>query len=219
MLNQYINHPHQNLPYKPKPKPTQPHLTLTIRNQPFDAASQYPNGFFYNVAISFDGKNWNELYHVEDAEDWYPQQSNYSTTVLTYIAGETIYYPKDTSQWVGGIPKSGEVAFQVQAMIGHRDRGAFKNGFMPYVFVGETSDWSNIRTITILSSELSPTPFIPELSWLVILPLLLVVLVFLVAKLFRKRNSFLCRENQLFSKGKIQKYPNACMSYLLYYRV
>jgi hypothetical protein len=132
-------------------------ITLTIRNQPFDAASQYPDGFFYNVAISVDGKNWSELYHVEDAEDWYPQQSNSTTTVLTYVAGETIYYPRDTSQGVRAIPKSGEVAFQVQAMIGHRDRGAFKNGFMPYVFVGETSDWSNTQTITIPSSNPSTT--------------------------------------------------------------
>jgi len=154
-------------------------ITLTIRNQPFDAASQYPDGFFYNVAISVDGKNWSELYHVEDAQDWYPQQSNSSTTVLTYVAGETIYYPRDTSQGVGVIPKSGEVAFQVQAMIGHRDRGAFKNGFMPYVFVGETSDWSNTQTITIPETSTTnsptpnptPTPTIPEFPLLAILAL------------------------------------------------
>ena len=130
-------------------------ITLTIRNQPFDAASQYPNGFFYNVAISVDGKNWGDLYHVEDASDWYPQQSNSSTTVLTYVAGETMYYPMNTSQGVGIIPRSGEVAFKVQAMIGHRDRGAFQNGFMPYVLVGEESDWSNTQTITIPSSTTS----------------------------------------------------------------
>ena len=166
-------------------------ITLTIRNQPFDAASQYPDGFFYNVAISVDGKNWSELYHVEDAEDWYPQQSNSSTTVLTYVAGETIYYPKDTSQGVSVIPKSGEVAFQVQAMIGHRDRGAFKNGFMPYVLVGESSDWSNTQTITIPASSTSPSPTatstVPELSWLVILPLLFTV--FAIIMIIRHRKT------------------------------
>jgi hypothetical protein len=164
-------------------------ITLTIRNQPFDAASQYPNGFFYNVAISIDGKNWSDLYHVEDASDWYPQQSNSSTTVLTYVAGETMYYPMNTSQGVGTIPKSGEVAFKVQAMIGHRDRGAFQNGFMPYVLVGEESDWSNTQTISIGRSPTSPTPSptVPELSWLVILPLLLSV--FSVAVVLRHRKT------------------------------
>ncbi len=158
-------------------------ITLTIRNQPFDATSQHPNGFFYNVAISVDGKNWGYLYHVEDARDWYPQQSNSSTTVLTYIAGETMYYPMNSSQGVGIIPKSGEVAFKVQAMIGHRDRGAFQNGFMPYVLVGEVSDWSNPQTITIPSSPSAPpttTPTVPELSWLTILPLLLIILIVIV---------------------------------------
>ena len=165
-------------------------ITLTIRNQPFDAASQYPDGFFYNVAISVDGKNWSELYHVEDAQDWYPQQSNSSTTVLTYVAGETVYYPRDTSQGVSVIPTSGEVAFQVQAMIGHRDRGAFKNGFMPYVFVGETSDWSNTQTITIPASSTSPSPTAtstaPDLSWLVIVPLLFTVFAIIMIVRHRK---------------------------------
>jgi hypothetical protein len=165
-------------------------ITLIIKNQPFDAASQYPNGFFYNVAISVDGKNWSELYHVEDASEWYPQQSNSSTTVLTYVAGETVYYPRDTSQGVGVIPKSGEVAFQVQAMIGHRDRGAFQNGFIPYVLVGETSDWSNTQTITLPASSKSPSPTatssVPELSWLVIVPLLLIVFVIIMIVRLRK---------------------------------
>ena len=161
-------------------------ITLTIRNQPFDAARQYPNGFFYNVAISVDGKNWNDLYHVEDASEWYPEQANSSTTVLTYVAGETVYYPINTSQSVGIIPKSGEVAFKVQAMIGHRDRGAIQNGIMPYVLVGEVSDWSNTQTISIGQSSTLPTqsPAVPELSWLVIVPLLLSI--FVVAMVARK---------------------------------
>jgi hypothetical protein len=133
-------------------------ITLTIKNQLFEATSQYPDGFFYNVALSVDGKNWSELYHVEDAEDWYPQQSNNSITVLTFVAGETIYYPRDTSQTIGVIPESGEVAFQVQAMIGHRERGVFKNGSIPYVFVGKTSDWSNTQTIIMPASSSSSTP-------------------------------------------------------------
>ena len=167
-------------------------ITLTIKNQPFDAASQYPNGFFYNVAVSVDGKNWSELYHVEDASEWYPQQSNSSITVITYVAGETVYYPRDTSQEVGVIPKSGGVSFQVQAMIGHRDRDAFENGFMPYVLVGESSDWSNTQTITIPVSSTSPSPnaasTVPELSWtwLVVVPLLFTAFAIIMIVRLRK---------------------------------
>jgi hypothetical protein len=164
-------------------------ITLTIVNQPFDAASQYPNGFFYNVAISVDGKNWGGLYHVEDASDWYPQQSNSSTTVLTYVAGETMYYPMNTSQGVGIIPKSGEVAFRVQAMIGHRDRGSFQNGVMPYVLVGEVSDWSNAQTVTLGQSLSSPSPTVPEFSWLTILPILITIpLVVVIIRKIVSRN-------------------------------
>ena len=168
-------------------------ITLTIRNQPFDAASQYPNGFFYNVVISVDGKNWGYLYHVEDASDWYPQQSNASITVLTYVAGERMYYPMNTSQGVGIIPKSGEVAFKVQAMVGHRDRGAFQNGVMPYVLVGEESDWSNTKTISIGQPPTSPnpSPTVPELSWLVILASLLCV--FSVAVVLKHRKNAFTR--------------------------
>ncbi len=165
-------------------------ITLTIRNQPFDAVSQYPDGFFYNVAISVDGKNWSTLYHVEDADDWYPQQSNSSTTVMTYVAGETTYYPMNTSQGVGIIPKSGEVAFRVQAMIGHRDRGAFQNGFMPYVLVGEESDWSNAQTITLGQSPNSspPSPSVPEFPlWVVLILFMAVTLLSLVYIKKRKR--------------------------------
>ena len=161
-------------------------ITLTIRNQPFDATSQYPNGLFYNVAITIDGKNWNNLYHVEDASDWYPQQSNSSTTVLTCVAGKTVYYPTNTSQAAGIIPKSGEVGFRVQAMIGHRDRGALQNGFMPYVLVGEESDWSTTQTITIPASSPSPTPAIPEFPALMVVPLLLFVLSVVVLVRHRK---------------------------------
>jgi hypothetical protein len=159
-------------------------ITLTIKNQPFDAASQSPNGFFYNVRIKAGDENWTELYH---AEDWYPEQSNSTTTALTYLAGETAYYQSGINQGVGVIHESGEVDFQVKAMIGHRDRGAFQNGFMPYVFIGETSDWSNTQSGFIgEDSSLTPTPALTAnqqgtqsdtLSWIIITVFALAVLV------------------------------------------
>ncbi|MBE3115630.1 hypothetical protein IMZ68_00340, partial [Candidatus Bathyarchaeota archaeon] len=75
-----------------------------------------------------------------------------------------------------------KIDFQVQAMVGSIHRVINPNftnqlDMYPYVFTGETGDWSNIRTITIPSSELSPTPSVPELSWLAILPLFVPVYV------------------------------------------
>ena len=63
------------------------------------------------------------------------------------------------------------------------------------VYVSQKSDWSNTQTTTIPASSISPgptvpssspTPPVPELSWLVILPLLLSM--FSVAVLLRHRN-------------------------------
>lgn len=166
-------------------------IILTIQNQPFDAASHYPDGFFYNVAVRVGDGNWSNLYHVEDADEWYPEQSKGSVTVLKYVAGETVYYPRE-GQAVGRIPTVGEVAFEVQAMIGHRDRGPFQNGLMPYVLVGQTSNWSNAETITLGASP-TPTqnqPITPfDLSgWIIVAVMVAVVAVAAVTLLiFRRR--------------------------------
>jgi len=137
-------------------------ILLTIQNQPFDAASYPFDGFFYNVRIRTGGGNWSELY---TAEDWYPEQSNGSTTVITYTAGETAYLQRETSQGHPKIPMSGTVDFEVQAMIGHRDRGSLQPGIMimPYVFVGVTSSWSQPQTVNLdatatLTSTSTATP-------------------------------------------------------------
>jgi len=130
-------------------------ILLTIQNQFFDAASYPIDGFCYNVRIRTGGGNWSELY---TAEDWYPEQSNASTTVFTYTAGETAYLQRETSQGHPIIPTSGTVEFEVQAMIGHRDRGDLIPGtmIMPYMFVGVTSSWSQPQTVN-LDAVATPT--------------------------------------------------------------
>jgi hypothetical protein len=133
-------------------------ITLTIKNQPFDN-NTYPYSFVYNVQIKTDNADWIALY---DAEDGYPTMSNSNYTVLSYVPGQSAYYPPEyyplsPSTRVGVLPASGAVDFQVEAMIGHRDRGAFVNGTMPYVFKGETSGWSTTQTVN-LSQASSITP-------------------------------------------------------------
>jgi hypothetical protein len=56
------------------------------------------------------------------------------------------------------IPDDTEVNFQTQALIGYFDKN--ENGY--YILTGESSDWSNIQTITIPESQtLPPLPTIP----------------------------------------------------------
>ena len=150
-------------------KPSVPELTveqkdnstieIRIKNQPFDWNNAYNYSFFYNVRIRTSDGNWTDLY---DAEDGYPTQSNSDYTVLSYRLGESAYYPPEDyplspSMKVGILPTEGEVDFQVEAMIGYRDRGVYANGTMPYVIKGEKSGWSNTQTLTIGESQ-TPTP-------------------------------------------------------------
>jgi hypothetical protein len=134
-------------------------IELTIKNQPFDKNNIYNYSFVFNVRIRTSDENWTDLY---DAEDGYPTQSNSEYTVLSYVLGESAYYPPadyplSPSMKVGILPTSGQVDFQVEAMIGYRDRGVYSAGGMPYVFKGEKSGWSNTQTITISDSP-TPTP-------------------------------------------------------------
>lgn len=135
----------------PQPEANETRIELTIKNQPFDSNNTNHYSLVYNVRISTDGENWTDLYN---AEDGYPPQSNADYTVLSYVLGESAYYPPADyplapSMKVGILPTAGQVAFQVEAMIGYRDRGAYVNGTMPYVFKGEKSGWSSTQTITI----------------------------------------------------------------------
>ncbi len=163
-------------------------IMLIIENQPFEAGASNSDRLVYNVRIRSEGGNWMDLY---SAEDWYPPQSNESTTMLTYTAGEDAYSEEQTGQGHPAIPTSGEVEFEVQAMIGHRDRGDFHEGILPYVFVGVTSEWSPAQSITVdiippatATSTATPTPPSGKpdaLSWIIIVLLIVIVVALLVA--------------------------------------
>jgi hypothetical protein len=75
------------------------------------------------------------------------------------------------------IPFCGKEDIRVQALIGSIGRNA-SAPMAPYTFYGTQSDWSPVQTITVPSaSSVSPTPSptVPELSWLIIVPLFLSV--------------------------------------------
>jgi hypothetical protein len=85
-----------------------------------------------------------------------------------------------------------KIEFQVQASNGSP---VYNSTILEehYSIIGETSDWSNTQTVTIPVSSVSPassptsTPAVPELSWLIIVSLLLSVLS--VAAIIRHRKS------------------------------
>jgi hypothetical protein len=193
-------------------------IMLIIQNQPFNAQAFPNDGFYYNVRMRIEGGNWSELY---TAEDWYPPQTNDSTTALTYKAGETAYAQQETSQGHPAIPNSGKAEFEVQAMIGHRDRGALDPGtmIMPYVFVGEKSDWSPPQKVTIGTAfspttistiTPAPTPGKPDsASWVIIGVVGGVVVALIVAVVFIGRRS---KENER-NKLAIQR---SCLDYVYF---
>jgi hypothetical protein len=148
-------------------------IELTIKNQPFDKDNIYHYSLVYTVRIRTSDENWTDLYN---AEDGYPPQSGSDYTVLSYVSGEIAYYPSDDyplapSTKVGIIPSYGQVDFQVQAVVGYRTRSLawlYGRQGLPYVFEGESSDWSDAQTVTIGESQTSspeptaltsPTPY------------------------------------------------------------
>ena len=131
------------------------------------------------------------------------QSSGAESTVVSFIIG------KETWQ---GIPSNGTVDIQMQAFFGNSSRYAdpLYGGllmFPIYTHIAE-SDWSNIQTIsipdgavtiapyanpTLISSQTpipyattSPTPTVPEFSWLAIFPLFVSVLLIEVMLKHRK---------------------------------
>ena len=98
-------------------------------------------------------------------------------------------------------PAGGQVDFQVQAMIGYlQSTPSLSLPLGDYEFIGQASGWSSTQTVTIpassdssspsLTATPTSTPAVPELSWLVIVPLLLCVLFFALVLRHRKTANF-----------------------------
>lgn len=147
-------------------------IEVTIKNQPFvpyyDASSGWNISFYYNVRIKGHySENWTELYLVEDV----PTQSYSECTVLSYaLVGENTYILGDK---IIEFPAGAQVDFQAGAMIGYIHRVFNPNAtnqleMYPYYFTGETSGWSETRTITILTSTSTTTPTPFPITWIVI---------------------------------------------------
>ena len=128
-------------------------IEVTIKNQPFvsyyDTSRNWTINFYYNIRIKGHySEGWTELYR---ASDGYPTM--WSDSEYTVISFQGDYSPTSgmefTSQTImTKFPSGGQVDFQVEAMIGYVHRTGEPPWF-PWQFTGETSGWSETRTITI----------------------------------------------------------------------
>jgi len=152
-------------------------IELSIKNQPF--VSNF--GFFYDVRMRINDGNWGLLYPNNNSV---PNLSYGEYTILSYSSGYFgVEYQHHLGYKVENLTAGDKIDFQVQAMIGSIQR-VYNSNFTnqldiyPYVFTGETSDWSNTQTITIpaSSSSSAPSPTVPELS--------LIAVIFLIPGIF-----------------------------------
>lgn len=117
---------------------TLPSVNITIKNQPFTAyTDQHGNQISLYYIIQ-----WKE----NSSSSWQQTQiplnesnSNYTTTNLGLIRS-------------GAPPPSGQVDFQVEAVIGYITyiQGSVPQGeYIPPTYTGEFSGWSNTQSITV----------------------------------------------------------------------
>jgi hypothetical protein len=173
-------------------------IELSINNQPFSSYyGIYPDYFYYFVQEKGHfSENWTE---INGPNSGFLLKSSSDYTI--------VYYSLE-----GGAPfwngiSSGQVDFQVEAAVGgiYRISPQFASG---YEFEGVTSGWSNTQTVAIPASSTSAssspastsTPTVPELSWLVIVTLLLFILSIAVIVRHRKTAN---KNNRLF----LMKFP------------
>jgi hypothetical protein len=143
-------------------------VLIKVRNQPH---TQLINGSTANLFYSIREKNhysneWSIGYTYIGATD------SEVTPFTVNLNG-----PTNLVHAMPDFNAGNMIDFQVKASIGFYDG---KN------FSGEESTWSETQTLTIASSA-SPSPTVPELSWLALVPLCLIVLS--VALVLRRRKS------------------------------
>jgi hypothetical protein len=130
-------------------------IELSIKNQP--SVSDY--GFFYMVRARINDGNWSLLYTIDNV----PGQSSGEYTTLSYPSDQPVVeYQYALGDKLKNLFPGDMIDFQVQAMIGHIHRVYNPNhttqlDMYPYVFTGETSDWSDTQTISIPAGSPAPT--------------------------------------------------------------
>ncbi len=170
---------------------------VTIKNQPFapyfipylDTGRGWYISLHYNIRVkAHHEENWTNLYLREDIpylSENVPSKSVSEYTVLSYNS----YQPISENTYRMGnkmidFPPGSQVNFQVEALAGYIQRIWNPNftsqlDMYPYVFTGESSDWSTIQTITIPTSSPKASPTTSIQSWVAQLTFSIIVVVIL----------------------------------------
>jgi hypothetical protein len=165
-------------------------IEIKIKNQPFEPfynANGQAINLYYNIRIKgYFEQNWTEVYRPAYGFPRQSTDSNYTVFSYTWVEqGET-----QVGSRMITLRNGAQADFQVEAMIGYiADSGPFSDRSPREYFVGETSGWSNTQSITIgeVSASISPSPTIPEVSFLLI-PFLLIVVPLITFFIMKKRN-------------------------------
>jgi hypothetical protein len=138
------------------PKPSAPEFTAKLISSPPESQSvnrtielsikNQPSISFYNIRMRVKDGNWGLVYPNSNSV---PNQSNGEYTILSYSSGYLdVEYQYLLGYKVENLTAGDTIDFQVQAMVGSIHR-VFNPNFTnqldmyPYVFTGETGDWSN----------------------------------------------------------------------------
>jgi hypothetical protein len=169
-------------------------VELVIPNQPFTSykdSNDTTINLFYNVS-------WKGYFETEwNSVSPHYLASNSSHTVLSFGIDIPEYASYPATK-LGNFPVGSQLDFRIQTLIGYYKQESVHliDPASPLifreVFYGESSEWSNIHSVTINSSFISPSPTVPEFLFTVILPLLGVFPVVAIV-LMRKK----CKSNRM----------------------
>jgi hypothetical protein len=188
-------------------------IEVTIKNQPFapifipyyDTGRGWHISMHYNIRVkAHHEENWTNLYLREDISYLSENVPSKSVSEYTFLSYNSYQPISENTYIMGGkkidFPPGSQVDFQVEALAGYIQRIWNPNftsqlDMYPYVFTGESSGWSSTQTVAIPETSTStstspnptPTPTVPELSSLVVIPL--IIGVFFIAVTLRRRKT------------------------------
>lgn len=129
-------------------------IQVSIKNVPFTPyeSGGQKIGYFLNIRVK--GFYTNDWLNVYNPDNGYLMQSNSSYTTVAFSLDDN-YFP-----FWDNIPGGGTVDIQVQALIGYVHRvppdETSEIPFYPWVFTGETSDWSSTQTVIVPDAPATP---------------------------------------------------------------
>lgn len=190
-------------------------IDITITNQAFNGKTEFGpysyTGLMYD--IEFKGhfiNDWSQLTTINGeggAGPYFTQNLGSNTLVSVDIGGGNIdtittHAPNSRPDTVITIPDGAQVDFRIKALAGNVYTSPVVNDWR---FNGTESEWSTTETITFNEADaitvivqpigqtptptLTPTPTVPELSWLAILPLFISLLSVAVILKLRHRKT------------------------------